>query len=57
VNGTAGHILWALAGALVGGLIGLVLVPAFFWAALLAGAMLGAAVRVGYVILTAEDQS
>lgn len=55
MNGTAGHILWTALGALFGGLMAWLFAPGLFWAALLGGAMSFAAVRVGYVILTAKD--
>ena len=55
MSSTAGHLLWTAAGALLGGLVGWLFVPGFFWAALLGGAMSAGALRVGYVIATADD--
>ena len=55
MSGAAGHILWTLAGALMGGLIAAVFAPGLFWGALLGGAMTFGAIRVGYVLMTADD--
>jgi uncharacterized protein YqgC (DUF456 family) len=55
MNGTSGHIIWTAIGALIGGLVGVFVLPGLFWAALLGGAMTAAALRVGYVIATADD--
>ena len=55
MSGAAGHILWTAIGALLGGLVGWLFVPGLFWAVLLGGAMSFAAIRVGYVLLSAND--
>lgn len=55
MNGAVGHMLWALGGALLGGVFAWLVAPGLFWAALIGGAMTAAAIRVGYVLMGADD--
>ncbi len=48
-----GHIIFAFAGAGLGGLFAYLLAPSVFWACLIGGALTGGALRVGYVLMTA----
>ncbi|MEP6020273.1 MAG: hypothetical protein ABJ251_17510 [Paracoccaceae bacterium] len=55
MQGAFGHILWALCGALLGGFAAWAVLPQVFWAALIGGALSFGAMRVGYILLTADD--
>ncbi len=55
MSGIAGHILAVVAGALVAGILAFVLMPQLFWAGVIGGAMFGGALRVGWVLLNADD--
>ena len=55
MQGAVGHILWALSGAMLGGFAAWAMLPQVFWAALIGGALSFGAMRVGYILLTADD--
>ena len=55
MSGPVGHLIFALIGAILAGLIGMFFAPGLFWGLLIGGAMTGGAISVARVVLGGDE--
>lgn len=55
MNTVARHLIAALLGALLAGIVGVFVAPGLFWGLLIGGAMTGGAISVARVLIGADD--